>query len=162
MSLGSDWPSGHRAPNSPPCRLLFVMFSLVEECVCGVAASDITSKPQNTPRLTAALMSERQNMQLLSTALHMKTSQTTLYIRWVGMFQSVRKTNSGLSSNIPPVSLPLFTPLISQFRHSTISQQPWRPALCMSCVQLLIPSIPIGTKTRSKYDVWHKTTGKAG
>lgn len=33
ISRGTDWPSGQCAPNSSQCWLLFVMFSLVEECV---------------------------------------------------------------------------------------------------------------------------------
>lgn len=114
----------HQTHHSVSCYLLCSPWL---KNVCGVAASDITSKPQNMQRLKAALMSERQNMQLLSTALHIKTPQTTLYIRPFGCFSLLgRQTwvQLVLSANIPSVCLPLFSPLICPFQNLTILPQP--------------------------------------
>lgn len=124
--------------------------------VCGVAASDITSKPQNTQRLKAALMSERQNMQLFSPRAAHQNFPNNLVHPPVRMFQSVGKTNLGPTGIICQHSLrsfPFFTPLNSPFQNLAILRQPWRLALCMSCIQVFIPSIWVVTKTKKIWSV---------
>lgn len=130
--------------------------------VCGVAASDITSKPQNTRRLKAALMSERQNIQLFSPAQHIKTSQTTLYIRPFGCFSlwgRQTRVRLALSVNIPS-DLFLFSPLWIPHSKTRLSCSSLDDLHCVCLAfRFLFLQSELSPKQR-RYDLSHKTTRK--
>lgn len=130
--------------------------------VCGVAASDITSKPQTRKDLRRLWCPRDKTYSFSLPAQHIKTSQTTLYIRPFGCFSLWgRQTwvRLALSVNIPS-DLFLFSPLWIPHSKTWLSCGSLDDLHCVCLAfRFLFLQSELSPKQR-RYNLSHKTTRK--